>query len=249
VHEPAPEVFTNGKSTLTLENGKVRFETGRDGTWSVEARVEKEIEAGGVRIIVIDGNSVEMELPGSMRGEMPVDALTVNNMRDGGNPLVSASYRGSDTDAGAPEEGRFSIIIVPRFGNGPEMGVRIAHELTHAMVFRYAMGRGIERPSAIADEALAYAAQIAYGNVRAGLADLLEKQAFGERELDGATSMVVRNLPGELRQALGKDFGLAGEEEIRRAANTVLDRISADVFGRKFADVVDVLAYRRYSGI
>jgi len=191
----------------------------------MEARVRSIREIGRIRMLTVDLGNAEMSgLSNPMRGAMPADALTANNM----------------LDAGAPEE-KVSFVIVPDSGNGPGAKVRDAHELTHALLFEYYDGNG-RRPSKSAEEAIAYTAQIAYGDAREGFMDLLGKaSALGG---DAETIRISRGLIGEIVGAMGgKDPRLASGKELRDAAIAFLDKICIYEFGKPFSEVVDISAY------
>ena len=221
-------VYTNGNTTITLNGDRVRVESSERGSyWSMEATVRSVREIGRIRILTVDlGNAAMDGISNPMRGAMPADALTANNM----------------LDAGAPED-KASFIIVPEMGNGANAKVRDAHELTHALLFEYYDANG-GRPSKTAEEAIAYAAQIAYGDAREGLADLLGK-AYA-RDGDAEAIRISRRLIGELVAGMGgKDPRLASDKELRDAANAFLDRICIYEFGKRFSEVLDTSAYSK----
>ncbi len=226
VEEQAKSVYTNGTTTITLDGDRVRVESLERGAyWSMEARVKSVRETGRIRMLTVDLDNASLGgMTNPMRGAMPADALTANNM----------------LDAGAPEE-RVSFVIVPDSGNGPRAKVRDAHELTHALLFEYYDAAG-KRPSKTAEEAIAYAAQIAYGDAGEGLQDVLAKAS--ERNGDAETIRLSRRLIGEFVAAMGgKDPTCASEKELRDAANAFLDKICTYEFGKRFVEVVDTSAY------
>lgn len=219
-------VYTNGTTTITMSGNRLKVESSDNGSlWSMEARVRSIREIGRIRMLTVDLENAEMGgISNPMRGAMPADALTANNM----------------LDAGAPEE-KVSFVIVPDSGNGPGAKVRDAHELTHALLFEYYDGNG-RRPSKSAEEAIAYTAQIAYGDAREGFMDLLGKaSALGG---DAETIRISRGLIGEIVGAMGgKDPRLASGKELRDAAIAFLDKICIYEFGKPFSEVVDISAY------
>ncbi|MFA5411735.1 MAG: hypothetical protein WC350_00070 [Candidatus Micrarchaeia archaeon] len=216
-----PSIFTNGKTTIRISGARVKLEsTERGGYWSMEAKIKSVREVGGIMMLIIDPRGAEM---GGI--VVPADALTVNNM----------------TDAGAPE-GKVSIIIMPDSESLAGMKVRMVHEFTHALVSGYVNDAGLGRPSETVKEAIAYAAQIAYGDAHAGFDDLLGTLAMATGE-DRVVERVARNLVGELAASLGKDPRSAGGRELRDAALAFLDKICMHEFGVPFAQVADTSLY------
>lgn len=224
VEEPSQSVFTNGVTTIRISGGSVRVESMERGSfWSVEAAVKGTREIAGIKMLTIDLGTAALEgITNPMGAAAPADALTADNMRD----------------AGAPEE-EVSIIIVPDLGGGAAMRVRMAHELTHALISRHVEGAGRGRLSRTANEAIAYAAQIAFGDARAGVEDVLGNVRSPDRD----TERVARGLIGELAAFLGKDPRRASGDELRGAASAFLDKICMYEFGAPFAQMVDVSLY------
>lgn len=227
MEEKGPSVFTNGRTTITIDGDMVRLESSDNGSqWSVEAKVKSIRQIGKIRILSVDLGAASLEgIANPMRDEMPADALTANNMRD----------------AGAPE-GKVSFIIVPELESGAAAKVRDAHEFTHALLFEQYGERG-KRLSGSAEEAVAYAAQIAFGDAKEGLADVLGKASA--REGDARTIRITRRLAGELAASLGKGLGSASGKELRDAALAFLDKICMYEFGLPFAQVVDISSYSK----
>ena len=226
VEEPTQSVYTNGETTITLNGNRVRVESSERGAyWSMEATVRSVREIGRIRMLTVDLDNAAMDgMANPMRGAMPADALTANNM----------------LDAGAPEE-KASFIIVPGMANGPKAMVRDAHELTHALLFEYYDANG-GRPAKTAEEAIAYSAQIAFGDAKEGFEDVLAKASA--RVGDAQTIRMARRLIGELVGGMGgKDPRFASDAELRGAANAFLDKICMYEFGKRFAEVVDTSAY------
>ena len=228
VEEQTRSVYTNGETTITLNGNRVRVESSDMGSyWSMEATVKSIREIGRIRMLTVDlGNAAMDGMANPMRGAMPADALTANNM----------------LDAGAPEE-KVSFIILQDSENGPKAKVRDAHELTHALLFDYYDASG-SRPTKTAEEAIAYTAQIVFGDAKEGFEDVLAKASA--RGGDAQTIRMARRLIGELVNGMGgKDPRFASEKELRDAANAFLDKICMYEFGKRFAELVDTSAYSK----
>ena len=228
VEAPTQSVYTNGETTITLDGDRVKLESSAKGSyWSVEATVKGIREIGRIRMLTVDLANASLDgITNPMRDAMPADALTANNM----------------LDAGAPG-GKVSFVILPDFGKGPGAKVREAHELTHALLFDYYDASG-SRPTKAAEEAIAYSAQIAFGDAREGFGDVLAKASAGDG--DAQTIRMARRLVGELVTGMGgKDPRFASGKELQDAAIAFLDKICMYEFGKRFAEVVDTSAYSK----